>query len=42
VINEHGMALISPRRTDYARLTSGLPERIGDRWEAAPEPRAQG
>ncbi|MEO6751493.1 MAG: ATPase domain-containing protein, partial [Chthoniobacteraceae bacterium] len=29
VINEKGVVVIGPRQTDYARLTSGLPERIG-------------
>ena len=40
VITDQGMVIIHPRRTDYARLTSGLPERIGKREEAAPEPKA--
>ena len=40
IIGEHGLMLISPRRTDYVGLTSGLPRRIGDRQEAAPEPKA--
>jgi len=40
VITDQGVVIIHPRRTDYARLTSGLPERIGNREEAAPEPKA--
>ena len=40
VITDKGVVVISPRRTDYTRLTSGLPERIGPVEEAAPEPKA--
>jgi circadian clock protein KaiC len=40
VITDKGVVLISPRRTDYVGLTSGLPERVGKREEAAPEPKA--
>jgi circadian clock protein KaiC len=40
VITENGVVIIHPRHTDYARLTSGLPERIGQREESAPEPKA--
>ena len=40
IIGEHGLVLISPRRTDYVGLTSGLPRRIGDRQDVAPEPKA--
>jgi circadian clock protein KaiC len=42
VITDQGVVIIGPRQTDYARLTTGLPERIGG-WptEAAPEPRAR-
>jgi circadian clock protein KaiC len=40
VITDKGVVIIHPRRTDYARLTSGLPKRIGEREEAAPEPKA--
>jgi circadian clock protein KaiC len=39
IINERGMVIIAPHRTDYARLSSGLPERIGERKEQAPEPK---
>lgn len=40
VITETGMVVIHPRQTEYARLTTGLPERVGQRREAAPEPKA--
>jgi circadian clock protein KaiC len=40
IIDERGMVIISPHRTDYSRLTSGLPERVGERKDSAPEPRA--
>ncbi|HSY18139.1 MAG TPA: ATPase domain-containing protein [Candidatus Acidoferrales bacterium] len=40
VITEKGVVVILPRQTDYTGLTSGLPERIGQREEAAPEPKA--
>jgi len=39
VINDQGVALIRPRQTDYARLSTGLPERTGHLKEAAPEPK---
>ncbi len=41
VITDKGVVLIHPRQTDYARLTSGLPEHIGQREEAPPEPKAK-
>lgn len=40
VIDKRGVVIISPPRTDYTRLTSGLPGRVGERKEAAPEPKA--
>jgi circadian clock protein KaiC len=40
VITNKGVVVILPRKTDYTRLTSGLPERIGNREEPAPEPKA--
>jgi circadian clock protein KaiC len=40
IITDKGVVIIHPRRTDYARLTSGLPQRIGEREDAAPEPKA--
>lgn len=39
VITNKGMVVISPRHTDYARLTSGLPDLVGRREELAPEPK---
>jgi len=41
VINDKGVVVIGPRQTDYARLTTGLPERTGQLKESAPEPKAQ-
>ena len=42
VITDEGVVVIGPRQTDYVRLTSGLPERIGQSPpEAAPEPKAK-
>ena len=41
IISDQGVVVISPRQTDYVRLTSGLPERIGQSPpEMAPEPKA--
>jgi len=40
VITDKGVVIIHPRRTDYTRLTSGLPDRVGQQEEAAPEPKA--
>ncbi|MEO6875251.1 MAG: ATPase domain-containing protein [Opitutaceae bacterium] len=40
VIDQTGVVIISPRRTDYARLTSGLPQLVGERKEAPPEAKA--
>jgi circadian clock protein KaiC len=41
VITDKGIAIIGPRHTNYAKLTSGLPERMDDFEEAGPEPKAQ-
>ncbi|MEO6401254.1 MAG: ATPase domain-containing protein [Vicinamibacteria bacterium] len=42
VISSKGVVVIGPRQTDYVRLTSGLPERIGQAPpEPAPEPKAK-
>lgn len=41
VITDEGLVVIGPRQTDYARLTSGQPERIGQIKEEAPEPKAK-
>jgi circadian clock protein KaiC len=40
VITDKGMVVIGPRQTEYARLTTGAPERINQPEEAAPEPKA--
>jgi circadian clock protein KaiC len=40
VVTDKGVVIISPHRTDYAGLTSGLPQRVGERKENAPEPKA--
>jgi circadian clock protein KaiC len=40
VITDKGVVVIQPRQTDYARLTTGLPEHLGQQEEAAPEPKA--
>jgi circadian clock protein KaiC len=39
VITDKGLVVLAPRRTDYAALTSGLPQRIGERKEISPEPK---
>ena len=41
VISDKGVVLISPSQTEYARLTTGLPERIGQIKESAPEPKTK-
>jgi len=41
VITDEGVVILSPRLTAYARLTSGLPERVGSGKEVAPEPKAK-
>jgi circadian clock protein KaiC len=44
VISDTGVDIISPRRTNYAQLSTGIPERTGPREaqqdEAPPEPKA--
>ena len=44
VITDKGMVVIHPRRTDYSKLSSGLPKRTGPRKaqenELPPEPKA--
>ena len=40
VITDKGVVIIHPRQTDYARLTTGLPEHLGQAGEVAPEPKA--
>lgn len=39
MINERGIVFIEPHRTDYMQLTSGLPQRVGERKDLAPEPK---
>ncbi len=41
VITNEGVVVIGPRQTDYVRLTTGLPERIGQLQDIAPEPKAK-
>jgi circadian clock protein KaiC len=41
VITDKGVIVIDPRRTDYARLITGIPERMGQIEEPAPEPKAK-
>jgi circadian clock protein KaiC len=41
IINDQGVVVIGPRQTDYARLSTGLPERLGQLKETAPEPKAK-
>ncbi len=40
VISDKGVVIIHPRQTDYTALTTGIPVRIGQREEVAPEPKA--
>lgn len=41
VITNRGVVVIGPRQTDYTGLTTGIPTRVGQREEAAPEPKAK-
>jgi len=41
VITDEGMKIVSPRETDYTRLTTGAPELIGREDEPAPEPKSR-
>jgi circadian clock protein KaiC len=42
VITDEGLVIIGPRHTDYARMTTGIPERIGQTpSEAPPEAKAR-
>jgi circadian clock protein KaiC len=41
VITHKGMEIISPRETDYSRLTTGAPDRISQAEEASPEPKTR-
>jgi circadian clock protein KaiC len=40
VITDKGVVIIHPRKTDYTKLTTGLPDRIGQREEIPPEAKA--
>lgn len=40
IIDQRGMVIIAPLHSDYSRLTSGLPVRVGERKDRAPEPKA--
>ncbi|MEO7298873.1 MAG: ATPase domain-containing protein [Verrucomicrobiota bacterium] len=41
VITDKGVVVIGPRQTDYARLTTGAPDRISQTQETSPEPKAK-
>jgi circadian clock protein KaiC len=41
VLTDKGLAILTPRETDYARLTTGAPDRISQPEEPAPEPKAK-
>ena len=41
ILTDHGMEIIDPRETDYARLTTGAPERLSQPLEAEPEPKTK-
>ena len=41
VITDKGMMVIEPRQTEYAKLTTGAPERVSQPEEPAPEPKAK-
>jgi circadian clock protein KaiC len=40
VITNKGVVVIHPRHTEYAALTTGIPVRVSQREETAPEPKA--
>ena len=40
VITDQGVVIVGPRQTDYTGLTTGIPTRVGQREEGAPEPKA--
>ena len=40
VLTDKGMRVLAPRDTDYSRLTTGSPDRIGQPDEPPPEPKA--
>ena len=41
VMTDKGVKILSPRATDYTRLTTGSPNRIGQPAESPPEPKAR-
>ena len=41
VITDTGVVLIDPRKTEYAKLTTGAPDTVTQPGEAAPEPKAK-
>ena len=41
VITDKGVKILSPRETDYMRLTTGAPVRLGQPIEPPPEPKAK-
>jgi circadian clock protein KaiC len=41
VITDKGVVIIDPRKTDYARLSTGIPARLGHPEERAPEPKVE-
>ena len=40
IITDEGLVVIAPRRTDYARLITGIPVRTGESEESPPEAKA--
>jgi circadian clock protein KaiC len=40
IIDGRGIVFVEPHRTDYTKMTSGLPERVGERKDRAPEARS--
>ncbi len=42
VIGDDGLTILEPRHTDYGRLTTGIPQQIGQSpFETASEPKAR-
>jgi circadian clock protein KaiC len=41
VITDKGVVIIDPRKTDYARLSTGIPVRLSHPEERAPEPKVE-
>jgi len=41
VITDKGIVLIDPRKTEYAKLTTGAPDISSQPEEASPEPKAK-